>query len=86
MRLQARGKLHLVNHKPEDLYLQDFLYEEELEPFLDSSDVVPITDEQMEEAMSYAVNEYREQMLSRRDKVIERLLPWIDKIMLKFLP
>lgn len=86
MRLQARGKLHSTNYMPGDLYLSDFLYETEMESFLELSDVVPITDDQAIEMCCAAVTDYRSTVASYQERLIELAIPVLDKIFLKFCP
>jgi hypothetical protein len=80
MRRQARGKLFLTKYCPGDLYLSEFLYDDETDQALKINADVRMTEDQLEDAMLYAVSEYKRQIASYQDKLIDFALPLLDKI------
>jgi hypothetical protein len=80
MRLQARGKLFLTRYRTGDVYLQEFLYDDETDQALEINMDVRMTEDQLEDAMLYAVSEYKRQIASYQDKLIDLAAPLLDKI------
>ncbi len=85
MRSRSRGKLFLTKYHPGELYLSEFLLEDEMEGLLSMSTVTAITDAELEDAMIYAVGEYKREFTSKRDKVLDLIFPLLDKILPKVL-
>jgi hypothetical protein len=83
MRLQARGKLFLTKYRPGELYLSEFLLEDEMEGLLSMSTVTAITDAELEDAMIYAVGEYKRELVSKQDRILDFIFPLLDKILPK---
>ena len=56
-----------------------------MEGLLSMSTVTAITDAELEDAMIYAVGEYKREFTSKRDRVLDFIFPLLDKILPKVL-